>query len=73
MMPPRVADIEAYWLHPPPKHSPRCEAWLKRIAQGWRPNKRIRSMGYYTSAEWYGVWIWEEQALIQPALKEGSH
>lgn len=68
-MPPRVADVEEYWTtHPPVGPSPRCIAWVQRIRDGWRPNRRITSLGYYTSAEFFGVYIWEYLNVIYPML-----
>ena len=67
-MPPRVADIEQHWGEPPPVRSPRCAAWVTRIRAGWRPNRRISGMGYYDSAEYYGVYIWEYLNVLSPLL-----
>lgn len=58
--PPRVDDVEKFWTHAPPEPSPRLLFWMDRIKnKGWRPNKRVGSHGYYGSAEYYGVYIWE--------------
>lgn len=61
MNPPRVDNVERFWSNPPPVQSPRCTHWIKRFANGWRPNRRISGMGYHESAEYYGV---KEQAKI---------
>lgn len=66
--PPRVDNVERYWNHPPPDQSPRCAFWLRRIAAGWRPNKRWRELGYYDSAQRFGVYIWEWSNVIGPCL-----
>jgi hypothetical protein len=42
--------------------------WANRIRQGWRPNRRIRAMGYDESAHWYGIYIWEQMHTLQEAL-----
>ncbi len=68
--PPKVAAHYTYWNNPPPSQSPRCSWWLSRIAAGWTPNRRIRTMGYDESSEWYGVYIWEYLNRICPALVE---
>jgi hypothetical protein len=67
--PPAVDDRYRYWAQPPSVPSPRCEYWLQRIEQGWRPNRRIRGMGYDEAAEWYGVYIWEYLHKIAPAVE----
>lgn len=66
--PPRVADVEDYWADAPPVISDRCAYWLRQIERGWLPNRHIAREGYYSSAEWYGVWLWEYLNLISPAL-----
>lgn len=63
-------NIEQYWNVPPPEPSPGLVKWLAKIADGWRPNRRIRSMGYYSAAEFYGVYIWEYLHVISPALSK---
>lgn len=70
MNPPRVDNIETFWQHAPPERSPRCAHWLTRFDAGWRPNRRIAGMGYYESAEYYGVYIWEYINVISPRLVE---
>jgi hypothetical protein len=67
--PPRVANIETYWTKPPPERSARCAWWERRIADGWRGNKRTRGMGYYESAEHFGVYIWEWSNVLYPLMK----
>ena len=66
--PPPVPDVQTYWADPPPEQSPRCAWWLARIAAGWRPNRRIRTLGYHESSEWYGVYIWEFANVISLAI-----
>lgn len=68
--PPKVTDRYRYWSDPPPEQSERCRYWLRQIERGWRPNKHIAREGYDTSAEWYGVYIWEYLNVIHPALRE---
>ncbi|MBV8093618.1 MAG: hypothetical protein JO110_10350 [Acetobacteraceae bacterium] len=63
-------DITEYWTEPPPTPSPRLQQWLARIRSGWRPNKRIRTLGYHEAAEFYGIYIWEYLNVIRPALQE---
>lgn len=67
--PTRVANTETYWTEAPPEESPRCRMWRERIVAGWRPNSRIRTMGYYDSAAYYGVYIWEYLNIISPMLR----
>ena len=67
--PPRVDDIERYWNDAPHERSARCMFWIDRIKAGWRPNRRVRSMGYYALAEYLGVYIWELIFLISPFLR----
>lgn len=66
--PPRVRNLEKWWAEPPPSPSARCLWWLDKINAGWRPGRRIRQLGYYTSAEWYGVYIWEYLHVLSPVL-----
>ena len=68
--PPAVADHYRYWGEAPPERSERCAYWLRQIARGWLPNKRLRAEGYDTSAEMYGVYIWEYLHEIQPAVRQ---
>lgn len=56
--PPAVDDIEAYWGEPPPEPSPRLLYWQQKIADGWRANRHISGEGYYSSAQWFGVYLW---------------
>lgn len=66
--PRRVDNVEEYWGDKPPRPSHRCVYWLLRFKAGWAPNRRIRSFGYYASAEWYGVWIWEYLNVLAPII-----
>ena len=70
--PPRVANIEAYWLDPPPEPSPRLKWWLARIAVGWRGNRRVLSQGYYSCAEYFGVYLWEWLNVLSSALEKAD-
>lgn len=62
-------DPEKYWTEQPPEPSPRLAEWLRRINDGWRPNRRIQNMGFEEAAAFYGVYIWEYFNVIRPALK----
>jgi hypothetical protein len=67
--PPRVVDVQTYWIEPPPALSPRVEYWLKRLTDGtWKPNRRFRSEGYYGAAEYLGIHIWEYWNIIVLAV-----
>jgi hypothetical protein len=70
MPPPPRVDRYAYWLDPPPEPSPRLQWWLTRVNAGWRPNRRIRMMGYDESAGWFGVYLWEWTNVLCPRLAE---
>lgn len=65
-----MIDIEAYWVEPPPGPSDRLRFWLEKFREGWRRNRRISSMGYYGSAAFFGVYIWEYVNVIFPRLCE---
>ena len=67
--PPRVTDHYEYWNDPPPEESERCAYWLAQIAEGWRPNRRLRGECYDCSAEILGIYIWEYLNKYQPALE----
>ncbi len=66
--PPRV-DRYLYWEKEPPQPSERCRWWVERIKGGWKPNRRIGTMGYNASAEWFGVYIWEYLHVLWPLLE----
>jgi hypothetical protein len=68
--PPRVESVETYWTSPPPRLSARCEWWQGRIRGGWRPNGRIRTLGYYPAAQYFGVYIWEWINVLYPLTDE---
>lgn len=67
-VPSRVDSVTAYWTEPPPETSQRCLLWQKRIRAGWRPNRRIRGLGYHEKAEFFGVYIWEYLNVLSPML-----
>ena len=66
--PPRVEDHYLYWDICPMEGSARCSHWIYRIENGWRPNRRIRAMGYDEASQYYGVYIWEYLNIISPLL-----
>lgn len=68
--PPKVEEVETYWGDPPPEPSERCLYWVRQVRRGWLPNKYISREGYHTSAEWYGVWIWEYLHILSPMINE---
>lgn len=68
--PQRVSDPEKYWADAPPEESERCTWWVSRIREGWRGNTRIRTMGYYEAAHYFGVYIWEYLEVISPMLRD---
>lgn len=70
--PTAVVDRYRYWTDRPPLLSDRCVYWLEQIERGWLPSRRVRREGYDSSAEWYGVWIWEYLNVIAPALSAAS-
>lgn len=70
--PPRVDDRYAYWTKPPPEPSERCRWWCSKIRAGWRPNRRVRKLGYDCRAEFFGVYIWEQLNILDPLLRWGD-
>jgi hypothetical protein len=60
--------VHDYHRHPPPEPSPAAIKWLRKINAGWRPNRRVRGMGYYERAEFYNVYLWELTNVIDLAL-----
>ena len=71
--PTRVKDIQQYWTIAPPETSARCLWWVERIQrEGWLPNQRIRSMGYYERAKFFGVYLWEYLNVLVPLIAERS-
>jgi hypothetical protein len=65
-----MKDITVYWTSAPPEQSERCSHWVQRINEGWRPNKRLRRMGYFEAAMFYRVYIWEYLNVLRPLLEE---
>lgn len=61
-------NIEQYWLYSPPELSDNCKIWIDKINKGFIPNRRISRLGYYCSAEFYNVYIWEYLNIISPLL-----
>lgn len=66
--PSKVGDVYKYWEDPPPEPSPRVLHWQKKIRDGWRPNARVRQMGYDEASTFFGVYVWEYFNVIQPLL-----
>jgi len=64
-MPPPVEDRYRYWSEPPPALSPRCLWWLGQLNdRRWTVAELNAELpetihGYDTTAELYGVYIWE--------------
>lgn len=61
---------DLYWDTAPPHPTPILEHWLFNIEKGWRPNNRVRKMGYHDSARFYKVYIFEYLYRIKPILEE---
>ena len=61
-------DIQRYWTEPPPEPSPGLLKWSEKIRNGWTPNRRISAMDYYSSAEFFQVYIWEYVNVLSPML-----
>lgn len=66
--PPRIRDPQYARTEP----SARCAWWASRICAGWRPGKHVRVLGYYGSAVWFGVHIWEYLEVLFPLLMHYS-
>lgn len=60
--------MTTYWNELPPEPSPRLNFWVKRVGEGWRPNKRVRCRGYHSAAEFFGVYIAEYQRILRPLI-----
>lgn len=67
--PPRVDNVEAYWGQLPEQPSERLKFWIKQVENGWLPNRRISTMGYYESAEFYGIYIEEYLTILSPIIR----
>ena len=65
-----VEDIQQYWMESPPEISDRCKEWIELINNGWRPNRRVGKMGYYSASTFYGIYIWEYCNIIYQMLYE---
>lgn len=61
-------DVTEFWSEAPPEPSAGLKKWLGRIETGWKPNKRIRSMGYHESSEFFRIYIWEYLNVLRPIL-----
>lgn len=66
--PKQVKDITEYWTSPPPERSERAKYWLQKLNDGWKPNRRIRQLGYEGAAEFFGVYIWEYINVLSPLI-----
>lgn len=66
--PPAVADRYAHWTIPPAAPSPRLRYWVRAFDAGWRPNRRIGGLGYDSTADELGVYIWEWLHVLYPLL-----
>lgn len=62
-------NIEDYWTNPPPKPSNNLNLWITKIEKGWKPNRRIRKLGYYQAALFFKVYIWEYLNILFPKLQ----
>lgn len=61
--------ISQYWTEPPPTPSAGLDKWLVRIThEHWKPNRRIRTLGYYAAAEFFQVYVWEYLNVLMPLL-----
>lgn len=72
--PPCVAWGGASTTSPPLSPSLRLLWWLDVIADGWRPNRRIREIrqrGAEAGATFFGVYVWEYVYGITVALRSG--
>lgn len=63
-------DHYQYWTHPPPEPSPGLVKFMQKWRNGWRPNRRIRAMGYDECAEFLKVYIWEYLNVILPMMAD---
>lgn len=69
-IPSRVKNVETYWTEPPPEQSARCTFWINCINNnGWRPNRRVSTMGYSERTRFFGVYIWEYLNVLSPLLQ----
>lgn len=66
-------EVTRYWLDPPPEPSLKLGKWIAKLKARWRPNRRIRSMGYHEAAEYYGVYIWEYINVISPIVNQKAN
>jgi hypothetical protein len=64
-----VPDKDRYWTEPPESLSQRVEYWLRRLAEGsWTPNKYFNRECGQCRAAWLGVYQWEYDHIVEPAL-----
>lgn len=62
-------NVETYWDKPPPEQSPGLRKWIAKVNAGWKPNRRLSQMNYYTAAEYYKVYLWEYLNVLWPLLE----
>lgn len=65
-----VIDVYQYASHPPPEPSAGRVKWEARIRAGFRPNRRLRSLGYSGCSEFYRVYVWEYINVLYPLIVE---
>ena len=61
------------WLyvdHPPPEPSSGLLKWQAKIAGGWKPNARIRRLGWESSVEFFRVYAWEWKYVLRDLVHE---
>ena len=70
MKPPAPPRVDSDWAPPGEPVSERCRYWEARIRAGWRPNRRIRTMGYEEAAAFFGVYNGEYVTVLAPLLRD---
>lgn len=65
-----AAEIDLQGEERPGMPSMRLGWWLEYVSRGWRPDGRLRTLGYLDAAKWFGVYVWEFRNVLVPAMRE---
>ncbi len=73
MPPPVPAALRMnYTTSPPPRPSPRCEAWVRRINRGWWVPAHVSRNGWSMMVCYFGVYAYEYLHILLPMISSNS-
>lgn len=63
-------SIYEYQDKQPPKLSFGCRRTIAKFKNGWKPNRRIRRMGFEEKCELFRIYLWEYHHVVFPLLQQ---